>query len=508
MNKLGAWGALGIALWSSVARADGIDTPAAGTAQLGRAGAWLARADDPLAAFFNPAAMVRNPSGAHAGVHLLVRAHCFQRLGPDGAPVTPGANLNPATEPVCADIAPFPNPQIGVTYHFAPRWAVGLAVVGPHKHGKAVWPDVVQYANKFGVLDADHPSPQRYMILDDDALLAYPTLSVGFALLKNLSVGAGFVWGVAHFSFSNMGSQATGSASAGPPAQDDFRQDIRSKITGTDAFVPGFVASVLWSPTKRLDLAAWYRYSDAIRTAIDLDTQANYYPSGGTVVTPPKEVDTSHFPKAGTFKFQIPMEARLGLRYHHPRGRNPRSQEWVEKHAGYARDGMSQDLFDVEVDLSWSHNSAVQNIEIRMMEGQRINGTPGYVPTIADTPRQWNDIVGVRLGGEFVAIPDLLAIRTGGFFESKGVDAGYLSLDFHQGYKAGVAAGATLRLGRVDISAGYQHTFFGALDNGGNGQVHGLSGDATAGYRTPQVINGGRATAKLDEAALGVTVHF
>src|SRR5205085_6036839 len=88
---------LGAALgFATNAVADGLDSPAAGTAQLGRGGAWVARADDPLAAFFNPAAMVRNPSGTHLGASLLFRSHCFQRLAAGGQPVSPGGGLLPA----------------------------------------------------------------------------------------------------------------------------------------------------------------------------------------------------------------------------------------------------------------------------------------------------------------------------------------------------------------------------------------------------------------------------
>jgi hypothetical protein len=490
------------ALHALDARADGLDTPANGVAQMGRGGAWIARADDPLAAFFNPAAMVRNPNGAHIGSHLMFRSHCFERRGPDGQPVSPGGGLNAPPGPVCADIAPFPNPQIGVTHRIGSRVAIGFAAVGPHKHGKATWPDVVEYPNKFGVPNAPHPGPQRYMMLDDDAMLVYPTLSAAVAVRRDLSLGVGFVWGIAKFGFSNM-------AAAVSSPSDDFNTDIKAKVTGFDGFIPGFVASALYSPTSRLDLAGTFRYSDAIRSSIDLYAQSNYYTQGrvneAAINDPANITDVKN---VGTFKFQIPMEARLGLRYHHPRAGLSRGQAWLEKHQGAARDAMSQDLFDVEVDLTYANTSVVDRIEIRMAEGTRINGTPGYVPPNADVPRQWRDVLGVRLGGELVVIPDLIAVRAGGFFESKGVDDAYLSLDFHQGFKGGVGGGATLRLGMLDISAGYQHTFFGALDNGGKGAVQGLSGDATTGYRTPQVINGGRATGSLDEAALGVTVHY
>lgn len=492
----------GAAMHPAAARADGLDTPANGVNQMGRAGAWIARADDPLSAFFNPAAMVRNPNGAHVGSHLMFRSHCFERLGPDGQPVSPGGGLNAPPGPVCADIAPFPNPQVGVTHRFGSRVAVGFAAVGPHKHGKAMWPDVIEYPNKFGVPNAPHPGPQRYMMLEDDALLVYPTLSAAFAIRRNLSVGAGFVWGLAKFGFSNM-------AAAVSSPTDDFNTDIKAKVSGFDGFIPGFIVSALYSPSSRLDLAGVFRYSDAIRSSVDLYAQSNYYTQGrvndAAINDPANITDVKN---VGTFKFQIPMEARLGLRYHHPRSAATRGQDWLEKHRGWARDAMSRDLFDVEVDLSYSNNSAVDRIEIRMAEGTRINGTPGYVPPNADVPRNWRDVLGVRVGGEYVVIPDLIAVRAGGFFETKGVDDAYLSLDFQQGIKGGAAAGATVRLGRFDVSAGYQHTFFGTLDNGGAGKVHGLSGDATTDYRTPQVVNGGRVTGSLDEASLGLTAHY
>ena len=61
----------------------------------------------------------------------------------------------------------------------------------------------------------------------------------------------------------------------------------------------------------------------------------------------------------------------------------------------------------------------------------------------------------------------------------------------------------------VDVSVAYQHTFFGDLDNGGNGKVKTLSGDATTGdMRTRQAVNGGSASSSLDEVGLGFTVHF
>ena len=170
---------------------------------------------------------------------------------------------------------------------------------------------------------------------------------------------------------------------------------------------------------------------------------------------------------------------------------------------------MSEDVFDIELDLTWANNSAVEKIDITFNPNIQLQGTPGLLPVDAGVPHEWKDVLGFRIGGQYNVIPDLLALRLGGFFESKGVDDQYLNLDFHMAERIGVGGGATLRLSRFDISLAYQHTYYGSLDNGGQGLVKAVSGDATTGdYRTRQAVNGGRATKSLDEIALGATVHF
>jgi long-chain fatty acid transport protein len=166
--------------------------------------------------------------------------------------------------------------------------------------------------------------------------------------------------------------------------------------------------------------------------------------------------------------------------------------------------------------VTWAHNSVVDVLQIRFrgdpsLPGERIpvKGTPASVPPNADIPHHWKDVLGLRLGGDYVVLPARLALRAGVFFETKGQDDEWLNPDFHLGEKIGVSGGGTVRVGPVDISLAYQHTFFGALDNGGKGKVKALSGAANApGYRSYQSVNGGRLESSLNEIALGGTVRF
>ena len=512
MRRLAAFGAMLLALGiTTPAQANsGIDSPENGVIQVGRGGAWLVRADDPLAAYYNPAALVTQTHAVGAGVHLMLRSHCFDRRDESGQRVSPGGNLAAPPDEVCADIAPFPNPHLAASFRIHERFALGLAVLGPHAAGSVTWPDAIVYADQYG--ETEHPSPQRYLMLEADNLMLFPTLSASFAITPDLSVGAGFVWGIASIDMASM-TEATSQHDPPPYTDNYLRTDIRAQVTGLDGFVPGFVLSALWAPHRRFDMAGWFRWSDAVRTSLDLYAQANYYTAGGRVDhkainNPANITDVSD---AGRVRMPIPMEARLGFRYRHPRT-NAKSQTWVTQQPGTVRDPLSQDVFDVELNLSWAHNSAVDIIEVRFEPNIRIEGTPSYAPLNGDVPHHWRDTVGVRLGGDYVVIPDLLSLRAGAFFESSAADPTYLNIDFHVAERVGWGGGGTVRLGPVDISLAYQHTWFADIDNGGQGGVYAISGDVSdelpTNNRSRQTINGGRASSSLNEVALGASYHF
>ena len=485
---------------------NGLESPSTGVEQMARGGAWLARADNGMAAYYNPAALATQAHNVHLGGQMLFRSHCFQRRDADGTPVSPGSGLKAPTGEVCGDYDFIPLPQLAATFRLHKRVALGLALVAPHGSATASWPVTIDYENNFQAV-VPHPSPQRYLLLESSAFALFPTLSIGINITKQLQLGAGFSWGFAGLEFANMTETVSGPRPAGQP--DDFTKDIRTRIDGFDGFIPGGVFSLQYSPIRQLDIAAYYRVSDAIRTKVNLYAQSGYYNTNGQVneqhINDPANI--TDVKDAGDFVFPIPMEAKLGFRYRQPR-RGARGQQWLSRHRGWARDSITEDLFDIELDLTWANNAMVDTIQVRLKPNIPIQGTPGFAPENADQPRMWKHVFGVRLGGEWVPIPDLLALRMGGFFESKGVADSHLSLDFHQAEKGGIAGGAKLRLGRVDISLAYQHTFFGTLDNGGQGAINAVSGDKTSNNRSRQFVNGGSSSMSLNELGISSTIRF
>ncbi|MRG94450.1 OmpP1/FadL family transporter [Polyangium spumosum] len=496
---------------ASVADASsGLDSPDNGVVQVGRGGTYVARADDPLAAYYNPAGLAFQKSGVHVGAHLMFMDRCFSRRDVNNQPVSPGAGIpgpgapGGPVDPVCAETTPFPNPQIAATFRITSKLAIGLSVMGPHGIGKMVWPESVPYTNQVGIATTQ-PAPQRFLMTEIDSLIVNPTLSVSYAIKDWLSVGAGFTWGIASINFVNF-SEGTSQI-----PNDDFagNQEVKATLSAFDGFVPGLVVGVLASPHKRLDLGASFKWQDAISTRTGLQLESLYWRAGGQKnETPcpmgPADCNITNDEDAGTLKLRIPLEARLGLRYHHPL----RAGSLVPKTGRKVRDPIAEDLFDLEVDFTYAHNSVVDNMEVRFDPGIRVNGTPGNIPQNADIPHNWKNVFGVRFGGDFTVIPGFLAVRAGGFFETNGQDAAYLNPDFHLGHRVGVGGGGSVRLGPVDVSLAYQHTFFEPLDNGGRGEVLALSGDSTTNYRSRHNVNGGRLESSLNEVALGATYRF
>lgn len=560
-SRLAAVGAsVSVMATAAVAGASsGIESPEGGVELIGRGAAWLARADSPLAVYYNPAALAWQATGVHAGALFLFSNKCYTRSTVDAtgaqigvpadqgvpAPLLPGqaAPTDGSTLPsgtLCGKHALIPNPQLAATFRITDKLAIGIGVFAPHSTGSADWGESLDYTKSFNgtKVPLTQPSPQRYMLAKADALILNPTISVAFAPTEYLSFGVGFIWGLATVDFSNFSESVSAKPMAGDVG-DHARNDVRAQLKGKDLFIPGVILSSMWSATPNLDVSAWFKWQDAVKATGDLNLESFYWKTSGARDTDacadrmlPKGCNLTEAPKAGTFKLNIPMEAKLGIRYHMPRHNVDQQPGWANQPGRRIRDPLSQDIFDAEIDFTWANNSAVQDLELTFNPGIKINdGTAtgvGEVPKNGNIPRRWKDVFGIRAGGDVVVVPNRLTLRTGGFYEFKGQDDQYLNIDFSLAFKAGVGGGATVRVGPVDISVGYQHTFFGTLDNGGKGAVYALSGDASGAtganpvcgkdaanpkvgpgcFRSWQAVNGGKLTQSMNEFGLSGTARF
>jgi long-subunit fatty acid transport protein len=548
-------------LASTEARATNVtEFPDNGSEQMARGGAWVARASDPLATIFNPAGLAGQPSRVTIQNGVIIERTCFSRIKAAGDTTNdPLAGPGGAFPRVCNDIAPTVNPQIGATIKLTERLGLGLLVIGPSAGGEKTFPDFVPDGN--GQLQA---SPNRYLLLRQSGIILFPTVGIGYEILDNLRIGGSFSWGFARLRLAS-GVASLNADGTAPSA------DLRANLQVQDYFVPGFTLGTLWSATPNIDVAGWYKWSDAIRAGGDVGTAANFYTRqnasgddkavryGDTIF---EDCGTGLPTKAcgsgnnASLTYEIPMEAKLGVRFHKPRSvavSAPAELPHGAASAGapavpaapaasrHVRDPLATDVWDLEADLTWANNSSLDTIQLRFPGDASGKGTipvagvaGGEIPPNADQKRGYKDVVGVRVGGDYNLIADTLALRGGAFFESSAAAAQYQHIDFAASSRFGLALGGTYRLrfgegektSALEIMAGFGHVFFADQSRtdpnaSGSPALAGTSCNATSPvpgtqtcedgsqrYRTKWPVNLGTITNSLNVINVGVAYRF
>jgi long-chain fatty acid transport protein len=513
--------------------------PDNGSEQEGRGGAWIARASDPLAAFYNPAGLAGQPTRLTLQANLSMQHSCFARVKaandptyvPDDGNVAPGGSY----PRVCNNDGVFPDPQLGLTWRASDKVGVGLLVLGPSAIGNVSWPEFANGA----------PSPSRYLLIKAQVPYVTPTLGVGWEALDGLRVGASFQAGFApmlDFANASVADQGFTLMSASPKSNDIF-----SEVHAVSSVVPGFTLGALWSLLPNLDLAGWYKWSAPIEAKGDVQTASGYFdPSHKQpVVWGDTHVPNCNQPAGApnlcdggnnvTLKIPQPMEAKLGLRFHQPRAT-------VASGDRHVRDPIAQDVFDLEANLTWANDSTLDAVHIGI-KTTNPNGdgslppTSGLPPGVAtlppnvDVPHNFRDVYGVRLGGDWNVLPERLAVRAGAFFESQAANAAYQNIDFDAAWRLGFALGGTYRVAlggkSLDLMVGYGHVFFGTLTNDQqNVGIRAVNGTpCSAGmdpsgptatcpmtgvqkYRTDWIANLGTITSSLNVINVGASLAF
>ncbi len=524
------------------ARATSVEEfPDNGSEQEGRGGAWVARASDPLATFYNPAGLAGQPTRLTLQANISSQNTCFTRVKATGDSTADGVTPGGQYPQVCSSGAFFPDPQLAFTYRLTDRIGLGIAVLGPSAVGATTWPEFV---------NGSTPAPQRYLLISTNALLLTPTIGVGWEAAEGLRLGASFIFGTAP-SIDFVNAAPGQNASNSLPSSNDIRNELKAK----DPFFPGFTLGAIWSPTHELDVAGWFKWMSDVNATGDVITAANYFtpavakgdksnvvygdtaepycytlPKNGQPINP-TDKPVCDGGNNGTVKVPIPMEAKLGIRYHKLRSDVP--------YDPHKRDPMATDVFDVEADFTWANDSAFDNLQIRFSSGTAGTGIPANpgipaatIPTNADVRHHFRDVFGVRLGGDYNVLPDRLALRAGGFFETKAADSTYQNIDFDGAQRFGLALGGTYRIHlgdqgqAIELMAAYGHVFFASLNNdnpngpgtpaltgiaclnNGTPPPNGVCPGGSQAYRTPWPVNVGDITSQINVINVGASYKF
>ena len=136
-----------------------------------------------------------------------------------------------------------------------------------------------------------------------------------------------------------------------------------------------------------------------------------------------------------SMELTLPIQLRGGLRYIHT-------------------DDEGEEVFDLEIDVFWENWSVIDEYYVQMDGEISAQAVEDIV-----MPKAWQDTVAVRVGADWRAVPDLLTVRAGGFYETGAVPQNYTHLDFPSFERGGVGLGFTFDVGPVSLSAGYMHVF-------------------------------------------------
>jgi long-chain fatty acid transport protein len=509
-------------LWAGVASANGFEFPSNGTEQFGRGSAWLARASDPLATFYNPAALARNGNGISVTANVIWQKNCFDRsfknptTGQTDQVQVSGSGQGQIYGQVCNDVSPFPNPQVAFQYRLSEKLGIGIAILGPSAAGKMDYPATTTNTStglRSAGQPADGPPGSRYIVTNLNSLIVWPQIGIGYEVARNLRIGASFIWGISSIEFKNVSLGLNASQSIDKDTgrlNESADQDLSAKVTAKDWFIPGFTASVLYSIGDSIDVAGWFHWSDAVHAKGEASITSFYYERLQLSSSP----NTDNTPKGQTsVDVPQPWDAKIGVRYHVDR---PVSQDAQAPGGFTVKDPLRDEVFDIEIDGEFSHDSQFKDLGVHFA-GADTSITPGgatvplaNVPRDATIPHHWKDAYGVRLGGDYNVIPSKLALRAGAWFQSSTIDPQYMHLDFVSPQRLGLTVGGTVRLSSFDVQFGYGHIFAQTIDNNGDGAIRALSGQALSDppNRSTYGVNGGKITSTTNIVSLGVVYRW
>jgi long-subunit fatty acid transport protein len=409
--RLSQWAALLAALLgvAGEARAGGWWTLDRGPSNLGRGGANIAAPDDPIALYTNPSAL------AHLeGLQLNLDANMvFDDRVFTRAPDSPNGPLR-TYKPVTNEQPTWPpSPGIFVSYNLGTvgieELTVGLGVYGPPRSDRT-WPSTV--GNENGLYTAS----QRYSELESHNLQIHYALGVGYQLpWYGLRVGiTGML--IDQIIDSRLVLNAPCPQVCDPSGENED-YDVDVQVDAKDSFIPGATIGLSAAPVEWLTIALAYQLP------YDVDAEGNvsvklseFYTDAGA------ELQGDRI----RVKLKMPQIFRAAVRYDAP-----------------------ERFFDAELAFVWEGWGRNEEILFQPQGVQfAINGNTIPLNDVV-LPSGLRDTWSVRLGGSVNAVPELLRVRLGGFYERAALAETRLSPSAFDLDKVGGSLGA-----RVDLPYG------------------------------------------------------
>lgn len=396
-------------LAASAAYAGCVDTFGIGSRATSMGGAFSAYADDPFAAYYNPAGLTQIQSPTFAmGVHVI-----------DPDLEVKGIRVENTNDPrfkgksfdVQDDFPILAAPHLGFAMPLSDRISLGLAAYAPW--GLEVeWPK--NPASNPAVHDSYHSYYKRVALTPTIAYRVTDRLSLGFGVSIGKSEAGGEK--IAYY-FQDDTEKATATAMLSSPNVDAAtKKKLQSALMMDGKHVEleveddlnySFNLGILYKPVETIALGLTYRSETEAEFEGDLKL-------GGTKIA------------KATMDYNHPQQVQAGIRY-----------------APHSR-------FSMEFDLVWTE----WGINKRQVEDFFLSA--GGTSQSA-YERNWNNTRQIRFGAEYL-MNDIIALRCGYFYDPSPIPDDSLDLMWPDGDKKTYAMGAGFTFGSFTLDTVLQYT--------------------------------------------------
>jgi long-subunit fatty acid transport protein len=413
--------------------AQGIYSGTKGARVAGRAGAFVAKADDLLAMEYNPAGLAK----IDGWVVQLSNRFSYNQIIFDRSPAYYGSD--PVEFYRVRNEQPFQgiDPFLSIGSDFGlDDWGFGLSFSTPPGIGRVRFPEG-------GMLPEDRPEgAQRYMMVSRDAQIVSYSVSAAYKFNDLFGLGVTAQWlHVPRLEYSLVVSPVVNDSSVGKKNAVRGPNDSLSTVSGSDPFIPSLIFGGWVKPTAFLEAGLSLSVPIGnIATSSQMSLERVEATPEGGIGHSDIPLSRDGVPANDVRVFiPLPMLLRAGLRYIHKRGEDT--------------------LWDIEFDVSYQGWSRAKNFTVES-NGLVATDQDFEIPVgTVQLAKEWKDSFTLALGGDVVVIPKKLTFRGGLGYESAVSDPAYQHVDFPTGQHLNGALGASVQVGIVELALSYGYRY-------------------------------------------------
>jgi len=375
---------------ASTSFAAGFRLPEAGAKAMGMGFAFTGQADDPSAIYFNPAGLTQLK-----GQNVMVGVSYVRENGNEFTGTTPVDNTTAIKHESQKDLNFFiPNMYYTKT-NASTGFAYGVGIFSPFGLGQ-------EYGN-------GDTSIFRNQITKIDLMTIVVNPTIAFKVNEFLSVGVGIDW--------MYGKAELAKTAVVPGVGNIYNLDLDG-----DGDAWGYNFGLLLKPSANLRIGANYRspfnlkMKDGDVEIRNINSTVPFIPPG---VTAAQVFGGTSFDTKGNATIGMPATFALGVSY-------------------------TMDKLTVNADADWTFWHSFSSLPIDIKDNK------GALLPDSNAPKNWKDVVAVRLGAEY-RVTDPLALRAGFVYDPSPVPAATLGPELPDSDRLNYMVGAGYKIGKVTI---------------------------------------------------------